>query len=134
MTIPNQVLTIDAVSDDVTLKQFNFNKDSTDHKYQLWMRKTLDGVDGWFTLYNEETKMYLTAEEASETVGEGTYAIIGSTNYRIINILKLHDSKHFWFFKRSWFHMWLIGCLNPYEMQESWECTFLDVFNYTKTK
>ena len=49
------------------------NKDPTDHEFQVWMRKTLDDVDGWFTLYNEKTDRYLTAEKESETVGEGSY-------------------------------------------------------------
>ena len=29
-------------------------------------------------------------------------------------------------------HMWLIGYLNPYELQQSWECTSLKVFNCKK--
>ena len=31
-------------------------------------------------------------------------------------------------------HMWLMGCPNPYMMQESWECTFLKVFTHIETK
>ena len=30
--------------------------------------------------------------------------------------------------------MWLMGCPNPYKLQESWECTFLKVFTHTMTK
>ena len=30
-------------------------------------------------------------------------------------------------------HMGLMGCPNPYELQESWECTFLKVFTFENT-
>ena len=30
--------------------------------------------------------------------------------------------------------MWLMGCPNPYKMQQSWEYTFLKVFTHTMTK
>ena len=30
--------------------------------------------------------------------------------------------------------MWLVGCLNPYKMEQSWECTFLKLFTHMKTK
>ena len=29
-------------------------------------------------------------------------------------------------------HMWLMGCPNPYELQQKWECIFLKVFSCTK--
>ena len=30
--------------------------------------------------------------------------------------------------------MWLMGCPNPYKLQQSWERIFLKVFNHAKTK
>ena len=32
------------------------------------------------------------------------------------------------------FHMWLVGCPNPYKMEQSWECTFLRLFTHTNPK
>ena len=31
-------------------------------------------------------------------------------------------------------HMWLEGCPNPNQMEQSWECTFLRLFNHANTK
>ena len=31
-------------------------------------------------------------------------------------------------------HMWLMGCPNPYEMERSWECTFLKLLTHMNTK
>ena len=31
-------------------------------------------------------------------------------------------------------HMWLMGCPNPYELQQNWTLTFIKVFTNTKTK
>ena len=31
-------------------------------------------------------------------------------------------------------HMWLEGCPNPHKMEQSWECTFLEVFSHMNTK
>ena len=31
-------------------------------------------------------------------------------------------------------HMWLMGCHNPYKLQQNWEYTFLKVFDHTNTK
>ena len=30
--------------------------------------------------------------------------------------------------------MWLLGCPNPYKMEQSWECTFLRLFTHTNPK
>ena len=30
--------------------------------------------------------------------------------------------------------MWLLGCPNPYKMEQSWECTFLRLFIHTNPK
>ena len=31
-------------------------------------------------------------------------------------------------------HMWLEGCPNPHKMEQSWECTFLELFAHMNTK
>ena len=31
-------------------------------------------------------------------------------------------------------HVWLEGCPKPYKMEQSWECTFLELFAYMNTK
>ena len=41
-------------------------------------------------------------------------------------VTSVHDGKIF--------HMWLMGCPNPYKLQQNWECTFLKVINHTNTK
>ena len=33
-----------------------------------------------------------------------------------------------------WVHMWLVGCPNPYKIEQSWECIFLTLFTQMKTK
>ena len=32
------------------------------------------------------------------------------------------------------FHMWLEGNPSPYEMEQSWDCTFLELFAHMNTK
>ena len=31
-------------------------------------------------------------------------------------------------------HMWLMGCPNPNNMEQTWECIFLNTFTHIKTK
>ena len=31
-------------------------------------------------------------------------------------------------------HMWLVGCLNPNKMEQSWECISLNIFTHIKAK
>ena len=53
----------------------------------------------------------------------------------ILSIMSLNGYSILLFKKIEWNlpHMWLMGCLNPYELQKSRGCSFLKVFTYKNT-
>ena len=53
--------------------------------------------------------------------------LIHLQNFRVKTFSRKHLFEHVHLFIRGkrMKHMWLEGCLNPYEMEQSWECTFL---------
>ena len=52
-----------------------FDKDDDSFKLQSWKREPLDLVNNWFTLYNEMTKKYLTADEETSTLTKSKICI-----------------------------------------------------------
>jgi len=58
-------LTVEENSNKVVLAKFP-SPDGVER--QSWKRELQDEVGRWFTLYNKETEMYLTAETGDETI------------------------------------------------------------------
>ena len=58
----------------VNLKPLS-DKNDDGFKLQSWKRENLDLVNNWFTLYNEETKKYLTADEETSTLTKSKICI-----------------------------------------------------------
>ena len=85
---PELVLTIQENNDapDTVLLQKDENS-----LFQKWKRKNLDEVDDWFTLFNVETEMYLSAKSDSETITESksilTAKIRGGTFSLLLDFL-----------------------------------------------
>ena len=73
VTTPDQVLTIDINNnDDVILQKL---QDKPDHLRQEWTKNIQDEVNGWFTLWNEDKKKYLSSDANGGTVTKGTFYI-----------------------------------------------------------
>ena len=45
-----------------------------------------------------------------------------------------YDESRVRIFSSILIHIWLVGCPNPYKMEQSWECTFLRLFTHTNPK
>ena len=65
---PDQVLALeDTCVEANAMCSLELKTEIADHKLQLWERKVQDDVENWFTLYNDQTKKYNTAENEDET-------------------------------------------------------------------